>query len=214
AKGELETACTCPYAYGGDCKHIVATLLAWLNEPDRFQPPVDWRSILNKRRKSELVDLLLKAIALQPDLVDDLNLKQQTISLANPERVVADVFEAMDLYGRLTAGQAAARLEQIAQQADRLAKQGQAELARHTYYEIVVNCVRLFTPYGHELIAPYEIPYKFATAYADLALQQLDDHRAVIEAEVRDMHQSEYIDEMVDLWEALTDLEDALGWYD
>lgn len=212
ATGELATDCTCPYAYGGDCKHIAATLLAWLAEPASFQPPVDWPSILNNRRKSELVELLLKAIAIYPDLEIDLNLKQQAISLANPERVVADVFEAMALYGRLTAKQAAARLDQIAQQADQLAKQGQAELARRTYYEIVVNCVRLFSPYGHELIAPYEIPYKFAVAYVALAEQQVGRHRATIEAEVREMHNSDYIDELFDLLEALFDIEVALGW--
>ncbi|MCB0092661.1 MAG: SWIM zinc finger family protein, partial [Caldilineaceae bacterium] len=27
----LHAICTCPYDLGGDCKHIVATLLAWLH---------------------------------------------------------------------------------------------------------------------------------------------------------------------------------------
>jgi uncharacterized Zn finger protein len=37
----LSATCTCPYRRGGDCKHVVATLLAWLREPDTFRPPDD-----------------------------------------------------------------------------------------------------------------------------------------------------------------------------
>jgi hypothetical protein len=140
-----------------------------------------------------------------------LGLEGKEISLDDPTTVVGDVFEAMELYGRLTVNQARARLDLIAQQANRLAKQGQGEMARRTYYELVVNCVRLFTPYGHELIGAYDIPYKFAIAYMELALQQLDQHRATIEAEVKAMQQKEYIEEMYELREALFEIEAALG---
>ncbi|MBC7250345.1 MAG: tetratricopeptide repeat protein [Anaerolineae bacterium] len=37
APGRLVAFCTCPYDCGSDCKHIVATLLAWLHEPDSFR---------------------------------------------------------------------------------------------------------------------------------------------------------------------------------
>lgn len=212
AGGQLDVYCTCPYAYGGDCKHIVATLLAWVNAPDSFQPPLDLKTILQKRSKAELVQLLLDANAIYPDLADDLNLEQKKISLTDPESVVGEVFEAMELHGALTVEQVRARLNVIARQADQLAKQGKGDLARRAYYEMVVNCVRLFGPYGHELISPYAIPYDFATAYVELALQQLDQHQAAIEVEVKEMYNSEYVYDMFDLMEALVEIEEALGW--
>jgi hypothetical protein len=57
---------TCPYAYGGDCKHIVATLLAWVGEPGSFQPPLAIKALLKKRSKAELITLLLKGIDIYP----------------------------------------------------------------------------------------------------------------------------------------------------
>lgn len=213
-RGKLDAYCTCPYAYGGDCKHIAATLLAWLNEPDSFLPPLDLKALLQKRSKVELVQLLLDACDIYPDLPDDLNLAQKEISLANPEQVVGDVFEAMEYHRTLTAEQARARLNLIARQAEQLGKQGQGEIARRTYYEMVVNCVRLFGPYGHDLIGAYDIPYNFAVAYVEIAIPQVEQHRAAIEAEVKAMQGNDHIDEMYDLLEALVDIEEALGWID
>ena len=40
----------------------------------------------------------------------------------------------------------------------------------------------------------------------------MDQHRAAIEAEVKAMQDSYYVDEMYDLLEALFDIEAALGW--
>jgi len=34
--GRIMAECTCPYDWGGYCKHIGAVLLAWLHEPDTF----------------------------------------------------------------------------------------------------------------------------------------------------------------------------------
>ena len=41
--GIAHTRCTCPYDWGGICKHIVATLLTWVREPDSFRTlaPID-----------------------------------------------------------------------------------------------------------------------------------------------------------------------------
>jgi uncharacterized Zn finger protein len=36
-KGIIETDCSCPYDWGGICKHIVALLLMWIHEPEAFE---------------------------------------------------------------------------------------------------------------------------------------------------------------------------------
>src|SRR3989442_264987 len=43
AGGIASAECPCPYDWGGICKHIVAVLLAYANEPDQVEerPPLD-----------------------------------------------------------------------------------------------------------------------------------------------------------------------------
>ena len=66
--GIEKTACTCPYDWGGICKHIVATLLTWVREPDSFHTltPVD--ELLAGRSKEDLIALVKEMIGRQPDL--------------------------------------------------------------------------------------------------------------------------------------------------
>jgi uncharacterized Zn finger protein len=57
APGRLVALCTCPYDRGGDSLDIVATLLAWLHEPESFRAPADLRAALAARSKEELVGI-------------------------------------------------------------------------------------------------------------------------------------------------------------
>ncbi|MBN2302909.1 MAG: SWIM zinc finger family protein [Anaerolineae bacterium] len=64
----LDASCTCPYDWGGDCKHIVALLLTFHHAPDTFaaRPPVD--AALAARSKDDLIALIHQMIARYPDL--------------------------------------------------------------------------------------------------------------------------------------------------
>jgi hypothetical protein len=210
ADGQLEPHCTCPYQFGGDCKHIVAVLLAWLKEPESFQPPVDLKAVLKGRSYEELVSLLLDVFSIYPHLVDDLAVVSGAISLDNPE-AVANVFEAMVPYGYLTADQGAAWLMIIARRADQLAEQGQLETARRVYYEMVTGALRLSNDhYAHgDGFFTSAIEADLAAGYAEIAVLQLEQHRAVIEAEVRNIGQGEFTWEILN--GALMELEDALA---
>jgi uncharacterized Zn finger protein len=70
AGGIGETACTCPYDWGGACKHIVAVLLAAMHEPQRIeeQPPLD--QTLAALDRDQLQALLLALAERHPDLAD------------------------------------------------------------------------------------------------------------------------------------------------
>ncbi|MHB8629649.1 MAG: SWIM zinc finger family protein [Aggregatilineales bacterium] len=68
ANGIAETSCTCLYEYGGDCKHIVALLLTYLNAPDRFDQRTPVADALAKRSKDELIALIHKMLKRAPDL--------------------------------------------------------------------------------------------------------------------------------------------------
>ncbi|HEV2132607.1 MAG TPA: SWIM zinc finger family protein, partial [Longimicrobiaceae bacterium] len=71
-EGVLQADCTCPYGveWGGWCKHIVATLLAAVREPDTVeeQPPLD--SLLENLHRDQLQSLLVELTARQPELYD------------------------------------------------------------------------------------------------------------------------------------------------
>jgi hypothetical protein len=60
--------CSCPIGSGGRCKHAVALLLTWLDDPEAFTEQVDLDSRLQERSKEELVALVHKMIERHPDL--------------------------------------------------------------------------------------------------------------------------------------------------
>jgi uncharacterized Zn finger protein len=67
-QGVIEASCTCQYDFGGDCKHIVALLLTYLNKPGQFEqrPPI--AESLASRDKDSLIALIHKMIDRYPDL--------------------------------------------------------------------------------------------------------------------------------------------------
>lgn len=65
----IESAeCSCPVGEGGHCKHIVALLLTWVNDPDSFQESESIDVLLDKYTKGELITLVKQMIEQEPDL--------------------------------------------------------------------------------------------------------------------------------------------------
>ncbi|HEX4946485.1 MAG TPA: SWIM zinc finger family protein [Blastocatellia bacterium] len=74
--GVAETDCTCPYDYGGICKHIVALLLTYVHEPDSFEVLDDLQTDLSKLSKEELIQLVGDLVTREPKLKSVVNLSQ------------------------------------------------------------------------------------------------------------------------------------------
>src|SRR5438105_1467214 len=68
--GIAEASCTCPYDWGGWCKHIVATLLAALHTPQAIEQRPPLRDLLAGVDRAGLQTLLLKLVEREPHLVD------------------------------------------------------------------------------------------------------------------------------------------------
>lgn len=70
AGGIASTECTCPYDWGGACKHIVAVLLAYINEPQLVEerPPLD--TLLADLSPDQLRGILSSLAEQQPSLAD------------------------------------------------------------------------------------------------------------------------------------------------
>jgi uncharacterized Zn finger protein len=203
ADGQLGTTCTCPYAYGGDCKHIVATLLAWVNEPDSFHPPIDVKAALKRRSKAQLIDLLLDIFSIYPDLVDELEVATESSDRNFPKKI-AELFDKMEPWGYLTEDLIEAHLRLIARRADELAEQGKAEQARLVYYHLILGCTNMCRSFNTCDFFSSNFPYDFALGYNDLAVEQVADHGATIKAELDALYRDLQNPDALGLNEALS----------
>lgn len=66
---QIEAAsCSCPIGYDGQCKHIAALLLTFLHSPQSFTPIEELDEALARRSKEELIELIKKALEVEPAL--------------------------------------------------------------------------------------------------------------------------------------------------
>lgn len=64
--------CTCPYDFGGYCKHVVALLLAYAHAPKQFTTLKEPADLLADLTREQLVALVTKLLRDQPDLYDQI----------------------------------------------------------------------------------------------------------------------------------------------
>ncbi|MGB7537957.1 MAG: SWIM zinc finger family protein [Anaerolineales bacterium] len=65
--GIREASCSCPYDYGGYCKHIIALALANIQTPDIFLVQKDVDELLEPLNKKKLVKLIARLTDTDPD---------------------------------------------------------------------------------------------------------------------------------------------------
>jgi uncharacterized Zn finger protein len=70
AGGIAQALCSCPYDWGGWCKHIVATLLAALHSPATVEERPSMQMLLAGLEREQLQALLLHLVEQQPALAD------------------------------------------------------------------------------------------------------------------------------------------------
>ena len=66
----FSASCTCPYDWGGYCKHVVAVLLTFIHDRDRItvRPPTE--DLLSKLDAGELKTLVVCMVESDPRLAD------------------------------------------------------------------------------------------------------------------------------------------------
>ena len=70
AEGVANAACTCPYDYEGWCKHIVAVLLAYAQNPGQVETRSPLAERLADLTHAQLLSLVLELVEQVPRLVD------------------------------------------------------------------------------------------------------------------------------------------------
>lgn len=81
--GVKETSCTCPYDWGGYCKHIIALMLIFIHNPDVFAEQKNIEELLSNMDKKALVHLIGRIIDNNPDLYPWLQTADQSATIKN-----------------------------------------------------------------------------------------------------------------------------------
>lgn len=87
--GAIAATCSCPYDWGGWCKHIVAVLLTYSADPTDVaeQPPLE--QLLATLTREQLQATLLRLVALEPDLAEAIERHTATFVVASADGAVA-----------------------------------------------------------------------------------------------------------------------------
>ncbi len=137
------TACTCPYDWGGICKHTVAALLTWVREADSFHVPAPVDELLAERSEEDLIALVKEMIARQPDLARLLELPLGPDSSV-PFDLAAFRKQASYALSRDDAEWAARELERLRETADRYLEVDNPTVAGALYHLILDETLSRF----------------------------------------------------------------------
>ena len=69
--GVAEALCTCPYSFGGWCKHVVAVLLVALEEPEVVEERPPFGETLAALDRTDLAALLAALADERPELITE-----------------------------------------------------------------------------------------------------------------------------------------------
>jgi uncharacterized Zn finger protein len=87
-KSTIDAYCTCPYDFGGWCKHIVAVMLIVLKEPNQVEKKTPVETMLEPLTREELQHLVRRLTHLEPGLADalekEISLLKKTEEQATP----------------------------------------------------------------------------------------------------------------------------------
>ncbi len=197
--GIAETSCTCPYDYGGICKHSVALLLTYVHKPQafRFIPPL--AALLAGRSQKELIVLIGEMIKREPELLSlvELSVATEQARQGQPLDVTAYRRQARQALQHERAHVVEKELRALRELAARLAKAGDWLNAGAIYHAVLDEAVRGYDDMLREMDEDGEIAIiidEFALGLSQcLKKSKADDQtrrawlEALLEAELTDI---------------------------
>ena len=88
--GIIDATCSCPYEWGGLCKHIVAVLLAYSHEPESVRELPELEEALSGLGREELKILVLKLAERYPYLGEAIEGEIALSSSSEPRQINVD----------------------------------------------------------------------------------------------------------------------------
>lgn len=95
--GIQEAYCSCPYSFGGLCKHIIALMLTFIHSPDEFAEQKSIKELLEPLEKDEIISVISKLVNCYPELY---------AWLQNETLVVSETSQPVQLPGKSRVSQA------------------------------------------------------------------------------------------------------------
>ena len=95
--GIQEAYCSCPYSFGGLCKHIIALMLTFIHSPDEFAEQKSVYELLESFAKDEIISVISKLVNRYPELYT---------WLQNETLVVSETSQPVQLQGKSRVSQA------------------------------------------------------------------------------------------------------------
>ena len=154
--GIADAACSCPYDWGGDCKHIVALLLTYVHEIDEIHSVEPILTAIAEKPKTTLLGIISELLKREPTLLPILetytdNVEESTFGdtpTASAATVVASATstvyrEQIDrLFGdgfleQHQLHEVIAQLTELVQHAESLAQAGATEFALSILYALI-----------------------------------------------------------------------------
>lgn len=161
---EMESRCSCPVGQSGNCKHVAALLIAWMERPQAFLAAASWESVLDQCNRGELLSIVKRLLAERPEMrrLAEAAVKEQSRPAEETAKTVESYRgKVADLVTATPATPAAAahlaeQLQHIKEVADDWDQQREPADAAALYAAIVDRLSEhpeLFAPQQTELVA-------------------------------------------------------------
>lgn len=144
--GIATTYCSCPYDWGGDCKHIAALLLTYVHEPDALLSLEPLLATLEAKPKSSLLQVISELLKRAPELVPVaqaysdipvIPLEPGPLPLVTAYREQIDSIFEDSFLEQSPFHQVLAQLESLRQRAESLAQLGETERALSILHALI-----------------------------------------------------------------------------
>jgi uncharacterized Zn finger protein len=137
------TSCTCPYDWGGLCKHLVALLLTYVHKPDAFRVIAPLSEMLAGRTKEDLIAMISEMVKREPELISIVELAAATQS-AKPIDVETYRRQVRQAMRRENPRVIEKELGALGDAAARLGKSGDWRTAGAVYHALLAEAVRCY----------------------------------------------------------------------
>jgi uncharacterized Zn finger protein len=143
-KGVEATSCTCPYDWGGICKHIVALLLAYVHNPQAIRLIESLDKMLAGKSRDELIAIIQDMLRHQPGLISvvEVTTETQEIKQGKPMNVSIYRTQARRAMQHESRRSVERDLKALGETAARLARGGDFVNAGAIYHALLDEAVK------------------------------------------------------------------------
>lgn len=144
AKGIAQTSCTCPFDWGGICKHLVALLLTYVRQPQAFHALQPLDKMLADKSRDELIVIIQDLLRHKPELMSvvELTTATQRVKQGQPMNVPAYRTQARRAMRHETPRSVERELKSLRDVAARLVAGGDALNAGAVYHVFLDEAVK------------------------------------------------------------------------